>query len=502
MNVRDVDVRLVSVVVGFALTFWVIYVDSTVNTDGFTYLNAAQLFALGEWQKGYALYPWPLYSLTIAGVHFVTHLSLENSAYFLNYLFFSLSVYFFLSIVKAFSDDRAVLVIAAIVILVHPEFNEARADVYRDCGYWAFFLGAIYYFIQFYLSGKLSSALSWSIMIIIALLFRVEGIVVAMLLPVTLFLRDETHLKVKFRLVAMSYSVFVGLGLLAVLWSLVDAGFSEHSFGRLLEPLSRGSALINGSTLEVRTNMLEKHVVGDMGSDYLYILMAAILASICLVKISSAMGIALLALTVNAICTKNPVLQGKLRYVFWGLIVIYSMIILAFLAGNFFLQVRYVIPLSLILAMIIPFSIVKIYRVWDESAGKQRQGIFYFLCLIALYMFGDILIKSGADKSYLKDAGLWVNANIHAPKRILYSDKIIKHYAGEMSPSNYSFNGVKGVLDRPNHGGFDYVVLRVRRKIAGNRSNALLKRLEQYEIKRFGNEVGDIAVVYDLTSEK
>ena len=51
-----------------------------INPDSVLYIEAVKLFAKGEWQAGFSVFPWPLYSLCIVATHKFTFLSIHHAA--------------------------------------------------------------------------------------------------------------------------------------------------------------------------------------------------------------------------------------------------------------------------------------------------------------------------------------------------------------------------------------------------------------------------------------
>jgi len=78
-RLSSVNLMLLLSSVGMLIAAWVMYIQQGwVNDDSVLYFEAARLFSAGEWKSGLSLFPWPLYSLLIAGMHFITGFNITD----------------------------------------------------------------------------------------------------------------------------------------------------------------------------------------------------------------------------------------------------------------------------------------------------------------------------------------------------------------------------------------------------------------------------------------
>ena len=84
------------------------------------------------------------------GTSVVLGTSYEVAGQLLNTSFFTASSLLFVGVVRAFGGtSRRLTILAALVAVLHPAFNEYRAFIIRDAGYLAFYLLALLYACPF-----------------------------------------------------------------------------------------------------------------------------------------------------------------------------------------------------------------------------------------------------------------------------------------------------------------------------------------------------------------
>ena len=132
-----------------------------------------------------AVYKWPFYPLLMLLVSKIAGVSYLVSGYILNTLFFTGAVVLFVLTVRVFGgDSKRLTVLAAFVALTHPAFNEYRAFIIRDAGYLMSFLVALYFLARYRVFGDFYHRLGVILALLVACLFRIEGLVFLMCTPI------------------------------------------------------------------------------------------------------------------------------------------------------------------------------------------------------------------------------------------------------------------------------------------------------------------------------
>ncbi|MGH8670975.1 MAG: hypothetical protein ACREUA_02905, partial [Burkholderiales bacterium] len=117
------NVGTAAVLISLLISAWSLYQDNVINDDGVLYLRTAELFSHGDWRGGMAGFPWPFYSWLIALTGRISGLHLEAAAHLLNALFWGLTVYFFITLVRQLGGGTKVCAFAALIVLIQPQLN-------------------------------------------------------------------------------------------------------------------------------------------------------------------------------------------------------------------------------------------------------------------------------------------------------------------------------------------------------------------------------------------
>src|SRR3990167_7939268 len=168
------------------LSYWVNNQDIIVNHDGICYLLSAQAFSVLGLHGVMQLCPqsqWPFYPLLIHLFVQFSHLSYHLAAYMLDSVFTCITVVTFILIIKELGGTRRVCWLAAGVILLAHEFNSVREYIVRDHGFWACYLLSLFFLLRFFHKPTYWMALAWGSSLLIATLFRIEGAIFLMALP-------------------------------------------------------------------------------------------------------------------------------------------------------------------------------------------------------------------------------------------------------------------------------------------------------------------------------
>lgn len=499
---RENNIPVVAVVISLVLSAWAIYSDGIVNRDGILYLQAAEQLLQGQWSASLTLYNWPFYSGLIALTSQLTSLGVETSAQLLNAMLFALLVYAFIGLVEELGGNRNTLIAAALVILLQPQLNEHRADIFRDNGYWAFYLLAIWLFIKYFNTPQLRYAWAWGASIIIAMLFRIEGMAFLCLLPLTLLFKTDMSLNRRLLTLAGAWLVgFAGLGLVLALW-VVNPDVVMHNIGRLDEPLHWLGYLWNGfsSHLQEQAARLSTAILNPFSENHALHAVIATLVTILVFGVFSALS------TVYAVLILHSFISGTFRtrlsvdmqrIIIW-LAVINLVVLSLFLMKMFFLTGRYPMPLALTLMLVLPFHLIGLQDRWRMSDIRPFVRKIY-LTVIGLVIFAvaiDGLITLGPSKQYIKTAGLWIAHEVPVGARVYTNDEVLAYYAGRWQAIKY--DGFDQTLRQLREGAwrdFDYLAIRAK-KHDGALETAARQVVGHEPVKVFINNRGERLLIF------
>lgn len=496
------DVRIVAMLLSFTFSYWMLYIDPAINLDGILYIETADHLFRGDVQGAYSLYSWLFYPWLIASVSKLTGLGLESSAHLLTAFFSALLTYTFITLVRDLGGGRITILIAAFVIVFQPEFNEIRSSVLRDHGFWAFYLLAILYFVRFCIHPCWRYALAWNLMVIIATLFRIEGVVFLILVPfVFLVYRDWSFLaKIK------RFFQVHSLNIVSLIFLFVIAICKKEQFyiyqGRLLEPLSRLSMFREELTVGIneKIEIVQTMILNSFSDEYAFMVVLAIPIIILFDKIIKTMTpLYMVIFGYPLFKKKNYLVKKGLSVLIW-VSILNIIMLFVFILPQFFLQSRFVYPLVLILLLMIPFVLTDLYDKWKFSkAANSRYGwLFYILCILLVVNSLEGLVSfPGCSDSYVKDAGIWLRNNIPSDARLYTNNAKIKYYRGNFKerPSAFRQNITEKRLEAIPVNQYDYFALWVKHKNYLN-PQKILSVFGTKPIQEFRNRKNDVVLIY------
>lgn len=497
---KRLGVRGVAVLVSLALSAWCLYLDPVINHDGILYLRAAEAMLDGGWRAGYAIYPWPFYAWLVALIHQTTGLALEPAAHLLDFLLQALAVWAFITLVKELGGDRRVMFAAAVVILVHGPFNDYRSFVIRDFGYWAFYLVALVWLVRFFRAPGFGAAVAWGASMVLATLFRIEGLVILLLVPLALLFRREHSFAARCGQLAMAQVVALAALIVLAGWSL--AGAPVEQTGRLTEPVQWVAQFWGqlAGGFRQRAAALAQAVLNQYSARYAMAGVFALLGVILLGKTIGTLTPLYTLLAAHAWRGRPAPLPGGMGRLLAWLVVLQSAILVGFLVNNFFLTGRHVVTWALTVMLLVPFSLVALYDLWLKRGadGRAARWTFPTVCAVLVAMAVAGLTPSGPTKSYLKQAGFWLKSHTAPEAKIHGNNRIVAFYAGKRNENwarGFAWEETAAVLKDKTWAEYDYVVVALDRRHPEHAA-AVSAALGNAPVARFDNGRGDQVLVF------
>ncbi len=425
-----------SVIISITFSIVVFQQHDLINKDGALYVQTAELLQNGLISDAFKHYNWPFMPLLIAVIDNISGAGLENSAYIVNSLLDAAMLVAFILIVKELGGDVRAQIAAVVVILSLAYLNENRADVIRGHGYWSCYLFSLLLYLKFYRSPGLWLGLGWSLAMLVGALFRVEGFVIWMALPLVMFLRSETPIVDKFIYLLQSYALQIFIAFLVSIYVLtVNNDFVLASklsqITKMLEYLlNRVGEDMGGRVLALSADVLHSRY----SDDYAIPALAAIFLLILGDKIITAITIpyAGLYLFPSLRNSLQKLDSGPVKVLTWAIII--NLVILSvFLSRHFFLSTRWAIPAALTLLLFVPFMLIKALDSWVKLTGPWSSPVkitYIVFSLFIVYGVLDGLISTSPPKTYIKDAGIWIKNNIDKDGTLYTNNNRISYYSG------------------------------------------------------------------------
>lgn len=487
----------------FILSLSQILMDNIINADAVIYLLSASHIQNDDWLSAAKLYNWLFYPYLIAQLSSLTSLSLELSAHILNATLTSITCVTFILIIKDFfGKEKSLVYIAALVILAFPSLNDYRDLIIRDHGYWAFYLLSCYFFLSSFKDPKITPFAALAVTTCIATAFRPEGIVFMLLLPFIIIIRfflantskkSKIYLLISIILITASLTYFIA-----------NNQQSTLGFGKIRDINIYLTSHIDTYNSHLKSSQTYLHALDPRGysADYAPVILTLTLLTILLVEIffsTTPIFVLLLIIGffVHSYSNKHTIVKP------WLYIVLINLtILIAYLVQKFFLTGRYPIAFSLTLILFLPLTINVLWEKYQSRLVTviQRRGL-QLICIFTLIASLDSLISLGSNKSYLKQAGQWIESSPDLDAQQLYTNNhLIDYYAGSPSGKRIEDTTLKRVIKRLESGKlskFDTLAIKVSRKETSG-PELLKRKIDKKPINVFKNKKGDAVYIFKM----
>lgn len=498
---RESFVFFTAALVSALLSLWISWREAVVNPDAVCYLLSAQ--AVGSMGIRGAMHlcgqaSWPFFSALIYYSAQASHLSYTMAAYLIDAVFSLVSVCFFILTVKEMGGSRRVLWLAAALILLSHEFNSVREYIVRDHGFWAFYLISVYSLVKFFQQPRWPAAAAWFVSLFIAGLFRIEGMVFLLALPfVSWFLRGFSWRRRAACFFMLNLPVICMI--LAVAgWMMLHPAQTLNNLGRLAElttQATHGASLMLGRYQDMKAAMIQ-HVLNSASSRDASLVIAILMPLWYLVNaIGNLSWIYTALLAAYVVRLIPPARNIRHQGVILAYVIVNIIVTFGFFTENLFLSRRYLIALSLVLMLWLPFALDCLI---EQARGmRQRAVLWLAAAAIMLNAVGGV-IDFGYSKAYIHQAGDWLAKNVPAQSSLYANDYQLMYYSGHFGFDIFEKARTYIHLDaiaNQQWRQYDYLALRINKKEEAA-TVSVIKELHLTPVQVFGNQRGDRVEIY------
>lgn len=507
---------LAGVFLSVILTLLKIKQTVNINPDAVYYLRSAEAYGNAGLIKAMIVYPWPLYAMLISWLHKLTSLSLLHTAYTLNIIFQSMMLVGFWCVLNELSgfhyvDRQKLQLITLLVFLAYPALNEYRSYIVRDFGYWSFSLFALHALMRFSLTKKWYFALLWGALALIAGAFRIEGILIALLLPACLFLDGERSVNSRFKDFCLAQGVtslitlsFIVLFCTHSAWHTAE-WLSSH-LGRLYElftvPLVSIKSMHTNHHQFIKTlsqGILTVHVEKNAATIFFYGILG-----VYLTKFTQCISLLYLGLAGYSFKQRLFPCREKVLHVLYSFILLNLIFTLLFTYIHYFISGRYLVLLALAVILGVPFSLLRIYHHW-ESRTPAVTGRWWLLPLISIWFLSNALsglVEAKHKHHYIYRAGHWLSKTVPATTPLYTNDQRVLYYARGshadwVKDMDYK-NELKLIHNNDWHS-YQYLAIRINRG-EHEREAWLRSTLATSPVKIFTSHQGNKILIFKNTS--
>jgi hypothetical protein len=481
-------------VASILLSIWAAAKTSVINPDAICYLYSAAAMEKGltiathlcEQSK------WPFYSILIFGLSKLTSLSFTSAAFCLNGFFSLISVLTFIAIVNQLTNHPRIIALSACVILLAHTFNGLRVEIIRDHGFWAFYLLSVFFILQvFKKNNSFCYALLWSISLSIATLFRIEGAVFLLLLPFILFFDTRQTILLRIKTFLQLYLLTVLATIALLLWIIFHP---TQTLGRLPEiqfQLTHGITELL-QAFRHTTNALENSVLNAYSARDANLITIGMLMCWYIFNVVSNVSFIYAILIIYAWWKKLANFTHEKQLIVWGYIVINILITGIFLIENGFLAARYLIALSFILMLWVPFALENLIQQWP----KHKWPLLLAVLLIIIYGAGGIF-DFGHSKKYIREGGDWLASHATVNQKIYSNDYQLLYYSNQLGDKIFSegrqFQNLNSIANGKWQQ-YDYIALRVSQDEL--KKLPILREINLTPVAIFQNDRNDQVIIY------
>ncbi|MGQ2964719.1 hypothetical protein [Methylophilus sp.] len=401
-----------------------------ITNDSILYFEMARHFALGD-PHPFEGYSWGFYPALIAGIHTVTGLGLQATANLLIVIFFMLLVWGLMRMVSIAGGNDWTQFYAVVLLLGSGYIvGNILPMASRDLGYWAMMVHAVNQLILFYQQGRWKQAIYWQIFALLATLFRIEGAVQWLVLPIAgLLISQAVPGRLK-RLVA-PYSLLMLGGLLAP-FVLVAMHMSLDDLGRVKELFTglKDIEMNVSQDLAHRVAVMRDAVIGEPFQEFAWFTFLLAYFSIATLKCLSVAGWAppLLVLAEKHSIRKSMHSVAYQVLLFWLLVSWVIGCLITFKVN--LLSARYVALFGFVLVIFASFAVHKLLHQARTNLKPAKKLLLLVVALIVIAGFISNIKAKGADFYYEIDAVAYVKSRLPAGQQALYSSAKQRFYAG------------------------------------------------------------------------
>ena len=447
------------------LTAITIYHYPLFNPDGMLYLELAKRYPYAGFMSIFHVYHWPFYSMMLSWGSRLFHLSLLHTVYLSNVVFSTLTVFIFIFIVKEMEGSDRFFWLAALVILIFHTFNSYRGDILREHGYWLFYLVSVWFLLRFIQQLRWRYAIGWSLSMMMATLFRVEGLIFLLATPFCcVFLpifSVKSRIMAILKLNLLTITGGVGFGILLI---SLHKGFPH--IGNIPDiPSLLAYSVQLSQVVATRVLAMQQYVLPSLGErNALEIFLFGWIAGYCVYVVNAlSLGYTICVFYAMQYMRTMRFSFSKQWVLFWYLLINVVMTLLYYWKFVY-LSGRYMVALALILLCYVPFGLYELYQHWRATERKFLWAKLFFVLTVFLMLSMAIasVYQFGPSKRDIYSAGVWLHDNTMSSATIYTNEGRLAFFAkresGGWEGENKDYFNMDLLAEGPWRG-YDYVAL-------------------------------------------
>jgi hypothetical protein len=422
-------IRFITALISLLISTIAFYSADIINRDGIFYMDMASAYAQGGLTGllQYSGFGWPFFSIVVAHIHQITQLSFELSAIVLNTLLFVILTDSLVLLSNKILPNTRQIALAALFFLCFLTLNEYRAFLGRDVGYWAFCSLALYQFILYLEKPSIQKATLWQLAMITAILFRIDGVVILLGLPLYLFAIQSPKYAFKQSL-QLFYLLIIGIVIAAFI------AIDQSNLSSIFSKLASITKYVNPdsvlSKFNHNTELIETQILNKFSEKFSALILSSGLIIMLIYKLIKAITIGYIGIYIISCWQQTRLNRPSYRYLIGYFLALNIIILVGFMFTEYFVSKRYTLlaVISLVFLML-PRMCGTLEKAWS-SRNKPIlviAGIILFVSLI------DGVTRSNS-KVHIKDVAIWASNNLPENSTVFTDNSIIKYYFNSHQP--------------------------------------------------------------------
>jgi len=497
IEAAEKHIYITTAFLSFLISLWLFASRDIISRDAVLYVNAAQAFLDDGILAAFKIWAWPFYSIAIAIIHKLTGFSLENSAYLFTIVLETIISVIFVKLYEKIAFQGARLWVAMLFILTFVTLNDYKGDIWREYGFWAFSLLAIYQFILYYQKHHKINALLWQFCIFTATLFRTEAVVFAAFAPFYFLFIPNNSFAERIKNLLTLNSIFYSIALLTMITILLSSQLQDLILNNLPPQIVYLSPKEVFGHFNLAAENFVKHVLPFSYSEgYSHLIIGSGLLSMLIFKLLKNFSLVYAGIwfigSYKHWINKKP--ESNIIYYFASIALL---ILLVFITARLFVSTRYTVFLLLLIGLI--FSQYLDYFLSYLSQQRYKLWLAALSIFIAI-QFLDSIISTGAKKFPIQQSGEWLTQQLKPGDKIACNEKRFNYYSKQNCKlennrfyNDYNQSDIQYLKDN----NFAYLLLWVKHK-----NTAMLNTLELDKnfilLKEFKNKRDDVALVFKI----
>jgi hypothetical protein len=400
-----------------------------VTNDSILYIEMARHFSMGD-PHPFEGYSWGFYPALIACLHTISGLGLQASANVLIVFFFMLLVWGLMRMVSIAGGNDWTQFYAVVLLLGSGYIvGNILPMASRDLGYWAMMVHAVNQLILFYQQGRWKQVIYWQIFALLATLFRIEGAVQWLVLPLAgFFIAHQASGRLK--KIASPYSLLIIGSMLAPV-VLMFMSISLEDLGRVKELFTGFQDIKLNVTQQIthRVDVMRDEVIGEPFQEYAWFAFLLVYIAIPTLK---CLGVAGWGPTLFVAAEKHTIKKNiqPVAYqvlLFWLFVSWVIGCLITFKVN--LLSARYVALFGFVLIVFSSFAVQKLLHHPKTKVTPVKRFFLIIAALIVLAGFVNNVKPKGTDFYYEIDAVKYVKSRLPDGQQALYASAKQRFYA-------------------------------------------------------------------------